>query len=65
MKLAFALGKSNEYQIVTQSGRHYTSSDSGEYHWGEYDTEENSIMLTLKNEKGETAWKGLSPTILR
>lgn len=57
MKLAFIYGESNEYQFVTQNGKEYTSSESGEYHWGEYNTDDNTMSLTLKNEIGETIWK--------
>ena len=56
MKIAFIYGESNEYQIISKNGKEYTSIESGEYHWGEYDYEENSLTLTLKNKDGETIW---------
>ena len=56
MKIAFIYGESNEYQIICKNGKEYTSIESGEYHWGEYDYEENSLTLTLKNKDGETIW---------
>ena len=56
MKIAFIYGESNEYQIISKNDKEYTSIESGEYHWGEYDYEENSLTLTLKNKDGETIW---------
>ena len=56
MKIGFIYGESNEYQIISTNGKEYTSSESGEYHWGEYNSEENTLTLTLKNKDGETTW---------
>lgn len=56
MKIGFIYGESNEYQIISTNGKEYTSSESGEYHWGEYNFEENTLTLTLKNKDGETTW---------
>ena len=56
MKIGFIYGESNEYQIISTNGKEYTSSESGEYHWGEYNFEENTLTLTLKNKDGETIW---------
>ena len=56
MKIAFIYGESNEYQIISENGKEYTSVEAGEYHWGEYNSEENTLTLTLKNKDGETTW---------
>ena len=56
MKIAFIYGESNEYQIISTNGKEYTSSESGEYHWGEYNYEKNTLTLTLKNKDGDTVW---------
>ena len=56
MKTGFIYGESNEYQIISTNGKEYTSSESGEYHWGEYNYEKNTLTLTLKNKDGETTW---------
>ena len=56
MKIGFIYGESNEYQIISTNGKEYTSSESGEYHWGEYNYEKNTLTLTLKNKDGETTW---------
>ena len=56
MKIGFIYGESNEYQIISTNGKEYTSSESGEYHWGEYNYEKNTLTLTLTNKDGETTW---------
>ena len=56
MKIAFIYGESNEYQIISENGKEYTSVEAGEYHWGEYNSEENTLTLTLKNKDGDTVW---------
>ena len=56
MKIAFIYGESNEYQIISKNGKEYTSVEAGEYHWGEYNSEENTLTLTLKNKDGDTVW---------
>lgn len=57
MLLVFAMDDTNEYRIVSQSGKEYDSHEKGEYHWGEYDPEENSIQLTFYLDDKETTWK--------
>ena len=56
MKIAFIYGESNEYQIISENGKEYTSVEAGEYHWGEYNSEENTLTLTLKNKDVDTVW---------
>ena len=47
----------DEYRILSKEGKDYVSSIVGDYHFGDYVEEDNSLTLTLINGETETTWK--------
>lgn len=60
MMIALQRGESSEYRIVSQNGKEWSSSETGEYHFrkNEEDYQDRGyLLLTLKSGDSETTWK--------